>query len=262
MNNQYDKELEFAKKLALAANEISDQYYRKVVDFKTKSDTTPVTIADEEINKLVIDEVKRVYPNFGVLGEEETWQLEKDSLWVCDPIDGTIAFSMGDPVFTFSLALVVKGKPVVAVARELALGRTYWACLGGGAYLGNLPIHVSKRDLSEAWLAYPTELKRLYGYRSLYEPLANAAYQVNTVHGAVFKSLLVAQGLVDATVCPFPVHPWDFAAVKLIVEEAGGQVTTAGGSDQRYDKEMDSIVLSNSVIHQDILKFIKRANLS
>lgn len=262
MNDNYIKEVEFAKKLALAANKISDKYYRKIVDFKTKGDSTPVTVADEEINKLVIHEVKRAYPDFGVLGEEETWQLDKESLWVCDPIDGTIAFSMGEPVFTFSLALVVNGKPVVAVARELALGRTYWASLGNGAYLGNRRLHVSKRGLGDAWLAFPTELRRLYDYRSIYEPLADAAYQVNAIHGAVFKGLLIAQGLVDGSVYPMPVHPWDFAAVKLIVEEAGGKVTTAEGEDQRYDKEMNSIVLSNGIIHERILSFIKAGTSS
>jgi 3'-phosphoadenosine 5'-phosphosulfate (PAPS) 3'-phosphatase len=55
MNANYDAELAFAKKLALAANQISDKYYKTALDFKTKSDATPVTIADEEINKLVDD---------------------------------------------------------------------------------------------------------------------------------------------------------------------------------------------------------------
>ena len=256
MTNDYSHELTFAKRLALDANKISDKYYKTDLDFKTKADTSPVSIADEEINQLVIDGVRHSFPNDGVLGEEKSWHKNSDRLWVCDPIDGTIGFSMGESVFMFSIALVVEGKPVLALTRELANGRMFWAIKGKGAFLDNKPISVSTRPIDKAWLAFPSNLKQLYKYQTFYEGLARISYQTNVIHGAVFKGMLVAEGLIDGAAVPAGGHPWDHAAVKLIVEEAGGMVTNGKGLEQRYDQELSGVIVSNGRIHQDILKVV------
>jgi inositol-phosphate phosphatase/L-galactose 1-phosphate phosphatase/histidinol-phosphatase len=257
MNGDYSKELKFAKQLAIDANQISDKYYKTELKFKTKADTSPVTIADEEINQLVIQRVKEIFPSHGVLGEENSWESSREILWVCDPIDGTIAFSMGDPVFMFSLALVVNGEPVLAVTRELANAHTFWAVKGKGAFRDDKQISVSKRKIGEAWLGFPTNLKWLYANQVIFQKLAEAAYQTNIIHGAVFKGMLIAQGLADGVVLPQGGHPWDYAALKLIVDEAGGRVTDRSGNEQKYNGELNGVVSSNGQIHQDLLNIVK-----
>lgn len=258
--NKYDDALQFAKMVADDARKISSQYYKTDLKFVTKSDTSPVTIADEKINQMVINRVKEHFPEHGVLGEEKSWQTDKEYLWVCDPIDGTIAFSMGDPTFMFSLALVENGKPVVAVAGDLANGGIFWATKDGGAYFEGKPIHVSSRKMSEAWLAFPTGLKWLFSRQAMYERLAKEAYQTNIIHGGVFKGVLIAQGLSDGTIWPETIQPWDMAAVKLIVEEAGGRLTNAKGLDHLFNEELTGgVIISNGVIHEDLLGIVNNS---
>jgi len=254
----YDEALEFAKLLALDARKITMKYYRTNLQYITKNDTSPVTVADQQINQLAIDRVKERFPNHGILGEEQSWQPDREILWVCDPIDGTIAFSMGEPIFMFSIALVKNGIPIVAVAGDLASGGIFWATKGGGAYLNDSSIHVSSRSMNEAWLAFPANLRRLYGNQPMYQRIAKEAYQAHVVHGSVNKGVLLAQGLSDGTIWLGSCHPWDVAAVKLIVEEAGGKFTDLSGGEQRFDDELvDGAIMSNGIIHDDIVDIIK-----
>jgi len=254
----YKKELSFAKELASKAKSISDKYYKTDLDIETKSDNTPVTIADKEINQLVVSAVQEFFPDDGVLGEELSWQTDSPRLWVCDPIDGTIAFSMGEPTFMFSLALVIDGKPLVAVTCELATGDMYWAIKGQGAWLNGEQIRVSSRLLDKAWLVYPTNLKWLFQYQAMYKHMAQLAYQTNIVHGGVFKGMLVARGLADAAIYPESTSAWDMAAVKLIVDEAGGKMTNIQGHEHRYDADLrGGIIISNGKLHNDLLKKIQ-----
>jgi len=99
--------LEFAKKLAKEAEEISLKYFSFEVERIIKEDNTPLTKADTEINDLVIKRINEIYPEHSIYGEEKS-ELKENSkyIWVCDPIDGTMPFSNGLPIFTFSIALV------------------------------------------------------------------------------------------------------------------------------------------------------------
>jgi fructose-1,6-bisphosphatase/inositol monophosphatase family enzyme len=160
----------------------------------------------------------------------------------------------------FSLALVEGGKPVVAVAADLASGNVFSAVKNGGAFADDKPIHVSKRSMSQAWLVFPTNLKWLYEGQKMYQALAAHSYQTNIVHGGVFKGMLVAQGLADAAIWPESIHAWDMAAVKLIVEEAGGKFTDRNDQQHRFDQELTrGVIVSNGTIHDELLEVIKNA---
>jgi myo-inositol-1(or 4)-monophosphatase len=101
----YEKELRFATDLAQEAGAIMDRYFRaEDIGTELKQDLTPVTVADTTINDLVIDRVQQSYPEHGVLGEENSYEPTRDRIWVVDPIDGTVPFSLGIPTSTFSLA--------------------------------------------------------------------------------------------------------------------------------------------------------------
>jgi len=251
------KELAFAKELGQKAYEIAQKYYKKNPSTLIKDDNSPVTIADEEINQLVIDKVKETFPTHGVLGEEQSFGLEREYLWVCDPIDGTLAFTMGQPTFMFSLALVVEGQPIVAVVGNLSNGIIYHATKNGGSFVNDMSLSVSKRTLSKAFIYVQSNIKNLLQHRNFYLAQDDAVAQTNPVHGGVFKGVGIAEGLGDGSVWLRNVHPWDIAAIALLVEEAGGAVTDRTGStDLDFTKDLNGIVLASKLIHADLLKIV------
>jgi len=248
----YEKELAFAKKVAGEAGLIMQKYYRADQQVETKSDDTPVTIADKEVNQLIIDRVKAEFPDHGVLGEELIYKSEREKLWVCDPIDGTPAFIYHIPTFMFSLALVIDGVPTVGLAFNALTGDTYTAVKGEGAFRGDQPLRVSSR----AW----GKTSRVIGaFKNILPEQGLIERGVKTIVGysVVFKGCLIAEGSVDGRV-------WDgngahdIAAVKLIVEEAGGKVTGLDGNEQRYDRPINGAVMSNGIIHEELLNLIRR----
>src|SRR5882757_6693524 len=142
-----DRYLQFAKQLAYDAGAIMKKYFGKQPAHEYKEDETIVTIADKEVNSLVIDRVKEAYPDHAVDGEEESFTNDTEYVWVCDPIDGTNPFAMELPVSVFSLALVIDGQPVVGVIYDPFCDKLYSAAIGNGAFVGDKPLSVSKQSL-------------------------------------------------------------------------------------------------------------------
>jgi myo-inositol-1(or 4)-monophosphatase len=107
-------------------------------------------MAHTKINDFVIREVKRQFPKHGVHGEEASFAPEREFVWVCDPVDGTMPFSIGLPISTHSLALTKNGVPMLGVVYEPFADRLYTAIKGEGAYLNSKPIHVSNKELADS----------------------------------------------------------------------------------------------------------------
>jgi fructose-1,6-bisphosphatase/inositol monophosphatase family enzyme len=142
-----DEYLEFAKKLAIEAQEIALKYFSFETENTWKEDGTPLVKADTEINDLVIKRINETYPSHSILGEEKSDKKEGSQyVWVCDPIDGTMAFSCGLPLFVFSIALVDQsnGQPILGLINDPVMKNMYWAYKGGGAYRNGKKIIVSK----------------------------------------------------------------------------------------------------------------------
>ena len=149
MTNQQQEWLDFAKSVAHEAGDIMQKYFGKKPDAHFKADNTIVTVADEEINQLVIKRVAERYPAHDIDGEEASARRGSDYVWVCDPIDGTAPFAMDLPVSVFSLALVIDGRPEIGVIYAPFSNHLYWAVRGQGAYLNSRPIHVSQDSLDD-----------------------------------------------------------------------------------------------------------------
>jgi fructose-1,6-bisphosphatase/inositol monophosphatase family enzyme len=145
--DEYKEALEFAKRLAGEAQEIALKYFSFETDTTWKEDNTPLTVADTEINDLVIKRVNEAYPEHSIYGEEKSDKKEGSKyIWVCDPIDGTMAFSCGLPIFVFSIALVDQsnGLPILGLINDPVMKNMYWAHKGSGAYRNGKKIFVSK----------------------------------------------------------------------------------------------------------------------
>lgn len=236
--------LDFAKNLADAAGKIMLQYFNtKDIGTIAKEDSTPLTVADTAINELVIDTVKKTYPDHGVLGEEDSFATEQEYLWVCDPIDGTFPYSHGIPNSTFSLALCKKGVPQIAVIYEPFMNRLVSAIRGGGAWLNSQSIkledsypHIGHQGLNiEVWTGAGSTLFTKSNLRSkVEESLAHQNYIQLYFCSVAYSGLLVATGqLTGLVMCGG--SAWDLAAVDLIVKEAGGVVSDCFGNTQQQD---------------------------
>jgi myo-inositol-1(or 4)-monophosphatase len=254
--------MDFAKQLAVQAGDIMLHYFDMEMDHKEKADKTIVTQADEEINELVIQEVSTKFPAHAVMGEEASTEHISKHLWVCDPIDGTVPFSKGLPVAVFSLALCVDGESKVGVVYDPFMKRLYSAIKGEGAFLNDEPIKVSDRGLKrrttiniEWWPDSTYDVDTAMHNLSI-ETKAYVLHLGSITHAAC----LVASGKYEAALFPAnePLKNVDIAAVKVIVEEAGGIVTNIKGKEQRYDTTIDGAIISNGIVHQQILEALNR----
>jgi len=258
----YDEELAFAKELAYEAGKITRHYFR-ADDIGTgwKEDATPVTLADIQVNKLVIQKVKQAFPADGVLGEEQSANLKAERIWVCDPVDGTMSFSHGLPISTFSLALVIGGSPVLGVVYDPFMDRLFWASVGNGAFMNDSGIHVSQNaDLQNTIInieGIPKGSKTVRQFTDNFvRDLSNLGTNVTSLKSVILSSVLVAAGQFTASMFNVP-KPEDGAAIKVIIEEAGGKVTDLFGNEQRYDRPTMGFLASNGLVHQQLVELIK-----
>lgn len=225
-----------------------------------KEDNTPVTQADVLINKLLIEEVKSRWPSHSVKGEEESRVSEQgEYTWVCDPIDGTIPFSHGVPICMFSLALTKNGKSILGVTYDPFGGRLFSACQGEGAYLNNKKIAVSKTaSLREAVGACEIFKNARFDINKLAEHLnMEQGVKLLKLCSFVYPSSLVAAGEFAFTIFPHTTAH-DAAAIKIIVEEAGGRVTNLFGEEQRYDRDIQGVIVSNGVLHNKLVGLVRQ----
>jgi len=264
----YEKELEFAKSLALEAGGIMRRYFRSEdIGTTWKQDDTPLTVADTTINSLVIERVKDEFPDHGVLGEEESYETKRDFIWVVDPIDGTSPFALGIPVSTFSAALVDRkdGQPVVAVVYDPYLDHLYTAVKGKGAYLNGNRIKTSSATSLDRQTVYMAggfkPGTRHYDIGRCLDLVRDANAKGIVVASFIYFGCKVASGeLVGALVGLG--SPWDLATVALIAAEAGAVVTDAYGNGQRYDGETKGIIVAaNPEIHTMLMKIVKAAHI-
>lgn len=251
--------LDFAKQLALEVGDIMLEHFTIGVKEELKSDFTPVTIADTTINSHVIAAVAEKFPDHSVRGEEESTHTVGDKyVWVCDPIDGTRAYTFGIPTNVFSTALVEDGVPICAVVYDPYLKRMYWAEKGKGAYLNGERLHVSKqpleRDAAIALASYTAEMDT----NQLYVKCREKVLKVFLLHSDIYEAMAVASGQFVAKVSVSQ-HPHDVVTSKLIVEEAGGKVTDIYGNDQRYDQPTKGALITNGIVHDDMLALIKQS---
>ena len=259
MDNKLNEYLEFAKNIAKNAGKIMLKYFNQSNGASYKGDKTIVTLADTEINSYLIEKVKEKYPTHSVDGEEEQFG-SSDYVWVCDPVDGTAMYARHIPVAVFSLALVIKGEPIVGVVFDPFTNSLYTAIKGSGAYKNDEKICVNDFEIDDIRTVcnFDYWIKADYDVTKVLNKLRKRAYFVGL--GSVIRAgLCIATGDFSLAIFPGTLHKnCDIAAVKVIVEEAGGKVTDLFGNEQRYDKSIKGAVISNGKIHREVIELIKR----
>ncbi len=225
-----------------------------------KSDSTPVTQTDLTINTLLIAEITERFPTHSIWGEEES-NLKEDAeyLWVCDPIDGTIPFSHGIPICTFSLALVHHGESIVGVVYDPFSDRLFSAEKGKGAFLNDKPINVSSLDIFKGSVAGYEHFKTAqYNVGKLIDHLEiQEGVKTLKLNSFIYSAALVAAGELSCAIFPHNTFH-DAAAIKIIIDEAGGKVTDLFGGEQKYDQVIKGLIASNGLIHDKLVEISKK----
>ncbi len=256
-SNSYAKEIAVAKKLALKAGKIMLKYFDIDQQIKTKSDNTPVTVADIKINDMVVKELSKEFPEDGIIGEEKsTSDYGQGRKWFCDPIDGTAGYIWGTPTSMFSLGLVIDGKPMLGVAYDPFLKRMYEGVKGNGSLCNGKQLHVSQEGLNTGRLAVTGSISSLPNLPYIPE-LKKQKVRLATFSGAVYKCCLIARGKFVGYV-EHGVQGHDFAAIHVIVEEAGGKITGLAGEELDYSKPFKGGIVSNGEVHEQLVDILKR----
>jgi len=240
-------DLRLALSLADAADAITMHYFRSAtLAVRTKSDRTPVSEADEAVERAIRETLERERPDDGILGEEFGARGNAARRWIIDPIDATKNYVRGIPVFATLIAL--DGK--VGVVSAPALGRRWWASRGEGAFCNGRAIQVSTIDaISAAQLCYDdvSGFER-FGLGGRFLDLMRRCARTRGF-GDFWSHMLVAEGSAEIAIEPEVAH-WDMAAVQVIVEEAGGRFTNLDG-EARADG--GSGVSTNGLLHDAVL---------
>ncbi|QYK52929.1 MAG: hypothetical protein KF824_11795 [Fimbriimonadaceae bacterium] len=200
-----------------------------------KGDDSPVTVADQNAERLMRQLLSEQFPGESVLGEEEGLTGSGDDRWVLDPIDGTKSFISGVPLYATLLSYEQDGQPILGVVYLPALGEMFWAERGGGAFCNGIQIQVSNEtDLKRVVMSTgsPTSLEK-YGRLEGAMSIARQVMACRTWSDA-YGHILLASGRIQMMLDPV-VSRWDISAVIPIVEEAGGVAMKFNGGKPLND---------------------------
>jgi histidinol phosphatase-like enzyme (inositol monophosphatase family) len=255
-----DNFLSFAIKTIRKSEKITLKYYGKTVKHKLKKNKTPVTLADIKCEKFIISRITEKFPGHGLL-TEETGIIEKQSefKWIIDPIDGTRNFIRKHPYWGTLLALEYMGEVVLGIISMPAAGELIYAVKGGGCFLNNKKTRVSKiKNIKDSYCIYGSlELIINQPYKNNFLNLIKqCTYSrgFGDCHGHTFIIDGKAEIMVDPNVAPY-----DIAASKLCIAEAGGILTDLNGNDTIYS---GSALISNGKVHDEALKIINEGFIS
>jgi histidinol-phosphatase len=247
-----EEELAFAHELADAADAVSMDRFRALdLVVTAKADLTPVTEVDHAIEREVRDRLARRHPDHAIVGEEFGGDVDdrRGWRWVIDPIDGTRSFVRGNETWGTLIALQHDGLSMVAVASTPASGHRYAAVRGGGATVNGRTLRVSRVSSIEQSMIAHTSVSGFarIGLAAELVELARRCWETRGV-GNTHSHLWVARGSADIG-WTSRASLWDYAALSLIVEEAGGRFL-----DRSTDGPLGGTGLStNGLLHDEVL---------
>ena len=220
----------------------------------TKPDLTPVSEADEAVERAVREQLAR-FPDHAVLGEEFGHHQPDPATeyrWIIDPIDGTKSYVRGVPIWATLIGLERAGELIVGVVSAPALHMRWWAGRGLGAFRDGQPIHASSVGaLDDAQVSFAWDTSDRFAADGIGDRLLALSHRCWRTRGIgdFWQHVLVAEGAFDIAIDPV-VSLWDVAALVPIVEEAGARWSTIDGRD---DVDGGSFVCTNGLLHDDVV---------
>ena len=222
-----------------------------------KADGSPVTVADKAIETELRKRITASFPDDAILGEEfDDKPGSSDYQWIIDPIDGTISFVQGIPLFGTMLACLYKGTPVIGAIAMPCLDELVYAATGLGAFHqthSNAPVPARVSDVNELSIALVNTTAMTYfttpPLRALYDNIDTACKYTRGFPDC-YGIVLLATGRVDAVIEPV-VALWDIASVRPIISEAGGVSTDIAGDNTVHT---GSLLAATPGVHAQLLK--------
>ena len=246
--------LEPAIEIAREAGALLSRYFERRVGYELKGVNDLVTEADRASESLVIDRLKSKFPSHSVVGEETgLHDGSSEYRWYVDPLDGTTNFAHGFPVYNVTLALAKDDEVIAGVILDPTRDELFSVEKGGGAFLNQHRIHVSKAAaLKESLTATGFPGRRPTPNFNLHfmHQVAMQTQGVRRPGAAALDLAYVACGRIDAF-WEFGLNPWDMAAGTLLVAEAGGKVTDMHG--QTFRLKGEHVLADNALIHDEII---------
>ena len=232
---KFEKELEVARAVAQQAGELALQSRARGFEAKSKPDLSPVTTADRASEQLICSLLEEAFPEDGMLGEEgAVKESHSGRRWIIDPIDGTRDFVRGIPTWGVLIGLEADGDVVVGACNLPALSELYSAARRAGAYRNGAPIRISSIRASDQAVfcldAFSNIHRHPFGSRLI--PWMARFWAVRSFGGCL-DAMCVAAGRAEVWV-EGEAKPWDFAALKVIAEEAGARFFNFDGGTSIY----------------------------
>jgi myo-inositol-1(or 4)-monophosphatase len=247
----------FLNFISLVGNLLAEKHLIPNLEISEKSLFNLVTEADLAAEKMVIDEIQKNFPRDSFLSEEfGAYQGESGFRWIIDPLDGTTNYAHGLPLYGVSIGLELEEtkQPVVGMVLFPELGTCYHAIKGKGAFRDKTPIHVSKTKLMKESLfvtGFPYDRNNsLDVLMTYYKSILSKSRGIRRTGAATLDLCWVADGKFDGYY-ELGLKPWDMAAGGLILQEAGGRVTTMDGND--FNLYTPSILATNGLLHEFML---------
>jgi 3'(2'), 5'-bisphosphate nucleotidase len=272
MSTNYQREILVATELARQAGAVLLEHYYSpfLVEQKVNAidEIEEVTAADREANELIVGRLRQEFPDDGILAEESTdteHRLDKDRVWLIDPMDGTKNFINRDGDFAVQIGLAVGGESVLGVVYQPTRGTLYRAARNGGAWIEAGEKAAARMSVSN--LSKPGEMV-LASSRSHRSPrmervVSAFGFKDETRRGSVgVKIGLIAEQQADLYLHLSPsTKQWDTCGPEAILAEAGGRLTDLFGQPLRYNgvriDNRNGIVATNGAAHEMVIENLK-----
>ncbi len=251
MPNYLDTAVEIARESGALLAELFTQPLE--ITYKRRSDL--VTVADRQSEALIVERLRRHFPDHGIVAEEGGSQAgSSDYCWYVDPLDGTTNYAHGFPMFCVTLGLACRDELIVGVVFDPTRNDLYTAERGAGAYLNDRRLHVSHTEqLSECLVAtgFPPFATNHDLNIQFYFHFTELSHGLGRAGSAALDLCSVAAGRFDAF-WELKLNPWDKAAGSLLVNEAGGRMSDIRGHP--FNLLGDDVFASNGCVHDQMLK--------
>lgn len=244
---------EFCLMLAVESGRIIKQYFRSELSIETKSDSSPVTIADKKAEELMREMIMKHFPEHGIIGEEfGVLNPDAEYQWVLDPIDGTKSFICGSVTFGTLISVMKNGEPVLGVINQPVLGEFL---IGDNeiSLLNGTPVKVRGcKNLKEAVLLTTDHLNiARYQNKEKFDSLISSV-KLYRNWGDCYGYYLLASGFADIMIDPV-MSKWDLMALIPIIRGAGGVITDYHGKEP---VKGNSIIATAGMIHEEVIKIL------
>ena len=267
-STDYDHELRVACELARLAGAAILEQYEGPLNIKQKNsadDVEPVTQADTIANDLIVTQLKREFPDDGILAEESVdtdRRLAKSRVWMVDPLDGTNGFIDGNGDFAVQIGLAEDGLCVLGVVYQPLTGVLYRAVRGNGTWVERPEFEPEKALVSDKKILSEMRLAASRSHRSprMSKVVESLGFQEEVQRGSVGIKI----GLLIEKQCDVYIHlsprtkQWDTCAPEVILTEAGGRISDLFGYRLNYNvpdvQNRNGLVASNGVSHDEIIK--------